>query len=103
MNSGVVLRPIDRSVFSLPAESRRGDMVDQANEGSALDVPTVLANISRGDVIQAIDHEVRGRAGLGHRCKKCGKKIPEVRRKAMPTAVRCTPCEEDYQEMSKKR
>ena len=98
-----VLRPPNRSVFALSSDSRRGDMVDQASEGAALDVPTILANISRGDEIQATDFEVRQREGVSHLCKKCGNKIPEVRRKAKPKAVRCTPCEDAHEQLMKSK
>lgn len=98
-----VLRPMNRSMFALSSESRRGDMVDQASAGSALDVPTILANISRGDLIQATDFEVRKRERVSHLCKNCGNKISEGRRMAIPMAVRCTLCEGAHQQFGKSK
>ncbi|MES1977520.1 MAG: TraR/DksA C4-type zinc finger protein [Pseudomonadota bacterium] len=39
-------------------------------------------------------------AGKGQRdCDSCGEPIPRDRRKAMPGAIRCTPCQQTFERL----
>lgn len=99
------LPTVSRATFALSSDARRGDMVDQASSCSELDVPAKLASIASAYRLQETEFERRRSLGVADICKDCEDPIPQVRRNAMPTAIRCTGCEETHQTVlkSKKR
>jgi|SRR3989344_7969931 len=89
--------PSVRSAFSLPSESRHGDMGDQAAFSSSLDVPTRRAQLTSAEMTQRVEFEARYAMGEERLCKDCGDEIPLKRREAVPNATRCRDCQETFE------
>lgn len=76
-----------------------GDDVDIANEADSLKSKEIFNNLE-AKRLKAIDNALKrineNRYGY---CLQCGKRIPEARLRAMPSAVLCISCKEKQERM----
>ncbi len=82
----------ENSSFKVEGQTGRGDSVDLASDEGAFKKMEAL-NAMDAKRLTAIENALKriseNRYGI---CLKCGKKIPEDRLRAMPSAVLCIDC-----------
>ncbi len=109
MSQSVVRRSLGSTPYTVvqSEDDKRGDLVDQAAVISQLGVACGVARIQIAESHEASLYEERKAQGLAGFCigydegNECGVKIPYARLKAHPTAVRCVPCQEIYEERNR--
>ncbi len=77
-------------------DARHGDMIDQASHEVDFHQAASIGQVTAKDAKEAREHRLRVIEGMGDICKDCRNPIPEARRRAKPTAIRCCGCQEKY-------
>ncbi len=77
-------------------DCRRGDVGDQASAQGEYEKEVRISTVLRSTSFQEKEFKKRQALGIENMCSDCGENIPEKRRTAMPTAIRCITCEETH-------
>jgi DnaK suppressor protein len=93
---------LNQEAVDMPTE-HLGEQADRRSLSPAAEVAYELLG-PRADLLRQIDHVL---AKLDHGtygvCESCGQVIPEARLRALPSAVRCTPCQRAWERAAEVR